>query len=37
MLRPDQYYAILTIMRYGSLVLAMLFAGKIAVYAAHNL
>ena len=29
MLRPDQYYAILSIMRYGSLVLAMLFAGKI--------
>ncbi len=34
MLRPDQYYAILSIMRYGSLVLAMLFAGKIVAYAA---
>ena len=40
MMRPDQYYAILSIMRYGSLVLAMLFAGKIVAYAAglhHNL
>jgi hypothetical protein len=34
MMRPDQYYAILSIMRYGSLVLAMLFAGKIVAYAA---
>ena len=34
MMRPDQYWAILTVMRYGSLVLAMLFAGKIVAYAA---
>jgi hypothetical protein len=34
MMRPDQYYAILTLMRYGSLVLAILFAGKIVAYAA---
>jgi hypothetical protein len=35
MLRPDHYYAILQIMRYGSLVLALLFASKIVAYAAH--
>ncbi len=37
MLRPDQYYAIMMIMRYGSLVLALLFASKIVAYAAHRL
>jgi hypothetical protein len=36
MLRPDQYHAILSIMRYGSLVLSMLFAGKIVAYAAAH-
>ena len=35
MLNPDHYHAILTIMRYGSLVLALLFASKIVAYAAH--
>jgi len=34
MLRPDQLYALLTIMRGGSLVLALVFAGKILAYAA---
>ena len=34
MLRPDQFYALLTIMRGGSLVLALVFAGKILAYAA---
>jgi hypothetical protein len=37
MLRPDQLYAILQIMRYGSLVLALLFASKIVAYAAHTM
>lgn len=37
MMRPGQYYAILTIMRYSSLVLAILCAGKIAVFAAKHI
>jgi hypothetical protein len=37
MMRPDHYFAIMSIMKYGSLVLAMLFAGKIVVYAATHM
>ncbi len=33
MISPDQYYAILSIMRYGSLALACVFASKIIAYA----
>jgi hypothetical protein len=36
MLRPDQYYMILAIMRFGSLTLAIVFASKIVAYAAHH-
>jgi hypothetical protein len=35
-MRPDQYYAIMTIMRYGSLVLALVFASKIAAFAMQS-
>jgi len=34
MLKPDQFYALLTIMRGSSLALALVFAGKILAYAA---
>lgn len=37
MLRPDQFYALLMIMRGGALVLALVFAGKILAYAAGTL
>jgi hypothetical protein len=37
MMRPDQYHALLTIMRYSSLVLALLCAGKIAAFAAKHM
>jgi hypothetical protein len=33
MISPDQYYAIMNIMRYGSLALACVFASKIIAYA----
>jgi hypothetical protein len=33
MLRPDQLHALLTLMRHGSLGLALVFAGKILAYA----
>jgi hypothetical protein len=33
MLRPESYYALMSIMKYGSLALAIVFAGKIAAFA----
>jgi hypothetical protein len=36
MIRPDHYYAIMSIMKYGSLALAIVFAGKIAAFAATH-
>ena len=33
MMRPDHIFAIMTIMKYGSLALAMIFASKIAAFA----
>ena len=32
MLRPEQFYALLTIMRGGSRCFALIFAGKIIAY-----
>jgi hypothetical protein len=32
-MRPNQYYAIMSIMKYGSLMLALVFAAKIAAFA----
>ena len=37
MMHPDLHHAIMSIMKYGSLVLALSFAGKIAVFAARHL
>ena len=36
MLRPESYYALMSIMKYGSLALAIFFAGKIAAFAATH-
>lgn len=36
-MRPDHYFAIMSIMRYGSLLLAMLCAGKLAAFAATHM
>jgi len=36
MMRPDQYFFILTIMKYGSLALAIVCATRIVAYAAHH-
>ncbi len=36
MLRPDQFYAILSIMRFGSLALACVCASNILAYAVHH-
>jgi hypothetical protein len=37
MMHPDLHHAILSIMKYGSLVLALSFAGKIAVFAVRHM
>jgi hypothetical protein len=37
MLRPESYYALMSIMKYGSLTLAIVFAGRIAVFAASHM
>jgi hypothetical protein len=37
MLRPESYYALMSMMKYGSLALAIVFAGKIAVFAARHM
>ena len=36
MMKPD-YDALMSIMKYGSLVFAMVFAGKIAAYVAMHM
>ncbi len=33
MMRPDHHYAVMLIMKYGSLALALVFATKIAAFA----
>jgi hypothetical protein len=33
MMRPDHHYAAMSIMKYGSLALALTFAGKIVAFA----
>jgi hypothetical protein len=37
MMRPDHHYAIMSIMKYGSLVLALIFAGKIVAFAVRQM
>jgi hypothetical protein len=37
MMHPDLHHAIISIMKYGSLVLALNFAGKIAVFAVRHM
>jgi len=37
MMKPDDYFAMMSIMKYGSLVFAMVFAGKIAAYIATHM
>lgn len=37
MMHPDLHHAILSIMKYGSLVLALSFAGKIAMFAVTHM
>jgi hypothetical protein len=37
MLRPEPYYALMSIMKYGSLALAIVFAGRIAAFAATHM
>ena len=37
MIRPDHYYAIMSIMKYGSLALALNFAGKIVWIAVRQM
>jgi hypothetical protein len=37
MLRPESYYALMSMMKYGSLALAIVFAGKIAAFAATRM
>jgi hypothetical protein len=37
MMKPDDYFAMISIMKYGSLVFAMVFAGKIAAYIATHM
>jgi len=37
MMHPDLRHAIMSIMKYGSLVLALSFAGKIAVFAVRHM
>jgi hypothetical protein len=37
MLRPESYYALMSMMKYGSLALAIVFAAKIAAFAATHM
>jgi hypothetical protein len=37
MLRPESYYALMSIMKYGSLALAIIFAGRIVAFAASRM
>jgi hypothetical protein len=37
MLRPESYYALMSIMKYGSLALAIVFAGRIVAFAATRM
>jgi hypothetical protein len=37
MMHPDLHHAIMSIMKYGALVLALNFAGKIAVFAVRHM
>jgi hypothetical protein len=37
MMKPDDYFAMMSIMKYGSLVFALVFAGKIAAYIATHM
>jgi hypothetical protein len=37
MMHPDLHHEIMSIMKYGSLLLAIVFAGKIAAYAATHM
>jgi hypothetical protein len=37
MMHPDHHYAIMSIMKYGSLLLAAVCAGKIAIFAIGQL
>jgi hypothetical protein len=37
MLRPESYYALMLIMKYGSLALAIVFASRIAAFAATHM
>jgi hypothetical protein len=37
MMHPDLHHALLSIMKYGSLVLALSFAGKIAMFAVRHM
>ncbi len=36
MMHPDLHHALMSIMKYGSLVLALSFAGKIAMFAVRR-
>jgi len=36
MMRPDHHYAIMLMMKYGSLALALVFAVRIAAFAVRN-
>lgn len=36
MMRPDHHYAIMLMMKYGSLALALVFAGKIVAFAVRT-
>ena len=37
MMKPNDYFAMMSITKYGSLVFAMVFAGKIAAYIATHM
>jgi hypothetical protein len=37
MLRPESYYALMSVMKYGSLALAIVFAGRITAFAATHM
>jgi hypothetical protein len=37
MLSPGSYYALMSIMKYGSLALAIVFAGRIVAFAASRM
>jgi hypothetical protein len=36
MMRPDHYYAVMLMMKYGSLACALVFAAKIAAFAIRS-